>query len=150
MDDGEALKARRAELDAGLAREEALYFRLAHVNYYGQQVFVWGSLVASAAAALLGLLPSNAPKAWVGLLAAASVALVGASRQLGLQEKANWHYRKTDALIALRRRLAFELPLSPTADDLAAISKAWSDLDSNMTKQWEDLQTAAKAKRASA
>ena len=40
------------------------------------------------------------------------------------QSKSNWRYRKVDALNALRRQLVYELPESPTADHVAAISNA--------------------------
>ena len=102
------LRARRDEIDAGLIHDQTKYLLYARTNYFAQQVLVWGSLLASGAAALLGLLPSHIDKAWVGLIAAVSAGLIGASRQLGFQQKANWHYRKADRLAALRRRLQFE------------------------------------------
>jgi hypothetical protein len=101
----------------------------------------WGSSVVGAAAAILGLIPIDKIEKWeVGILAAISTVLITISRQLGLQQKANWHYRKTDRLKALRRRLTYELPSSPRADNLAAISRAWSALDADMSKEWEDMQ----------
>ena len=100
-----------------------------------------GSTVAGVAAALLGLVPSQTIEKWeVGIVAAISPALAAASRQLGFQQKANWHYRKVDRIKTLQRRLAYELPVSPNADNLAAISRAWSAIDTDMSKEWEDME----------
>jgi hypothetical protein len=51
--------------------------------------------------------------------------------------RANWHYRKKDRLYELRRRLRYELPESPSADNVAAISKAWTQLTDKMNEEWE-------------
>ncbi|HJS84912.1 MAG TPA: hypothetical protein VJ779_05585 [Acetobacteraceae bacterium] len=140
-DEPQALMERSNALRAQLEAERRRYLRSARTNYYWVQAMSWGSSAAGIAAAVLGLVPLDKVEKWqVGVLAAISTALVTASRQLGLQQKANWHYRKVDRLKGLQRRLLYELPISPTADNLAAISRAWSALDSEMTREWEDMQ----------
>jgi len=77
----------------------------------------------------------------LGLVSALSVAFTSFSRQVGFQRTANWHYRKVDRLRALERRLKFELPASPTADNIAAVSSALSATDQQMSKEWEDMKS---------
>lgn len=65
----------------------------------------------------------------------AAVALIATSMKF--QGKANWHYRKKEALEGLRCRLQFELPESPSADDVASISESFRGITEKMTKEWE-------------
>jgi hypothetical protein len=53
------------------------------------------------------------------------------------QGKAGWHYRKRDALKNLKSRLCFELPESPSADNVAAIAKEKRELTIAMQDEWE-------------
>ena len=53
------------------------------------------------------------------------------------QSKANWHYRKLEALNALRRRLVYEQPESLTADNIAAISNTLTTLTERMQQEWQ-------------
>jgi hypothetical protein len=102
---------------------------------------LWVSSLAGIAAAVLGLVPFDRVEKWeIGILAAISTALISASRQLGLQQKAHWHARKVERLKELQKRLAYELPIPPSADELAALSRAWSALDREMSREWEDMQ----------
>jgi hypothetical protein len=141
LDESQTLSERSSELNSQLEAESQHYTRIARTNYYLAQTLAWASSGFGLAAAVLGLIPWDRIAKWeVGLLAAISAALVTVSRQLGLQQKANWHYRKVDSLNSLRRRLQFELPVSPSADNIAAISRAWSALDSDMSKEWENMQ----------
>jgi hypothetical protein len=117
----------------------------ARVNYYAAQGLLWASLAASSLAALLGLVPSlsAAIEKWqLGLASALSVLLTTFSQQLGFQQRANWHYRKVHRIRTLRRRLQFELPTSPTADDIASVSNARSAMDLEMSGEWEDMKWA--------
>jgi hypothetical protein len=140
-DEAQILESRKAQLVAEIKDDRIRYLRNARYNYFGAQVLSWGSLAAASVAALLGIIPYfTVDKTVVGVLAALSPALVAASQKLGFQQKANWHYRKVDQLRALERRLQFELPISTSADNIAAISSALSALDSGMSKEWEDMQ----------
>lgn len=53
------------------------------------------------------------------------------------QDRANWHYRKMEALKALRRRLLFEPPESPTADNIAAIANTLTTLNERMQEEYQ-------------
>jgi hypothetical protein len=136
-----ALEERATKMSDKLESERKSYLSSARLNYVAVQVMSFASSAAGIAAALLGLIPSETIQKWeVGIVAAISPTLIAASRQLGFQLKANWHYRKVDSIKTLQRRLAYELPAQPNADNLAAISRAWSALDTDMSKEWEDIQ----------
>ncbi|MFI4994883.1 MAG: hypothetical protein ACHQAQ_03760 [Hyphomicrobiales bacterium] len=142
-DDGQVLDERRKALLAQIKADKEKYLRLARWNYYPAQSLLWASLDAGGLAALLGVVPplaATVEKWQLGLISALAVALTTFSRQAGFQQKANWHYRKVDGLKALQNRLEYELPVSPTADNIAAVSSAYSKMDSEMTKQWEDMK----------
>jgi len=139
-DDAQLLEARKNKLLVDIEADSKRYLWNARRNYFTAQAMSWGSLAASGAAALLGLIPSSVDKWVVGVLAALSAALIAASRQLGFQQKANWHYGKVDRLSTLRRRLSYELPILPSADNIAAISSSWSAIDTEMSKESEDMQ----------
>jgi hypothetical protein len=140
-DETTVLTERATTMADELENERKKYWKNARLNYAAVQVISLASSAAGIAAALLGLIPILPIQKWeVGLVAAISPALVAASRQLGFQQKANWHYRKVDRITTLQRRLAYELPVSPSPDNLAAISRAWSTLDTDMSKEWEDMQ----------
>lgn len=141
MGDEQSIAARRSELSGALEREIAKYTGAARLNYFSHQALLGGSLLASGVAAVIGLWPSDIPKQVVGALAAASATLLGASRQLALQQKANLHYRRSTAVRSLKRRLDFELPPVPSAEAIAAVSNAWSALDDDLNKQWEDIRS---------
>ncbi len=130
-----------AELEAAIGRTQ----HNARTNYMVSQVALITSAAASASAAILGIIDIAVIKKWeIGVLAALSTVLISASRQLGLQQKANWHYRKLDQITALRRRLQYQLPPSPSSDNVAAIAKAWSEIEFDMQKEWEDMQHESK------
>jgi hypothetical protein len=142
-DEVEVLASRATVMRNTIEAERKSYLSSARLNYGGAQLIRFVSSTAGVAAALLGLIPSQAVEKWeVGVVAAISPALIAAGRQLGFQQKANWHYRKVDRIKTLQRRLTFELPASPSADNLAAVSRAWSALDTDMSKEWEDMQDA--------
>ena len=144
-DDTQSLDERKNTLLAEFIFDEKRYLRLARFNYYAAQGLLWASLAASSLAALLGLVPSlsAAIEKWqLGLASALSVLFTTFSQQVGFQQRANWHYRKVHQIRTLRRRLQFELPTSPTADDIAAVSNARSAMDLEMSKEWEDMKLA--------
>jgi hypothetical protein len=143
-DDTSILDKRQSTLLAEIVADEKRYLRLARSNYFSAQGLLWASLIAGSLAALLGIVPSlsvGIEKWQLGLISALSVAFTAFSRQVGFQQKANWHYRKVDGLRALRRRLQFELPASPTADNIAAVSNSLSAMDIQMSKEWVDMKS---------
>jgi hypothetical protein len=86
--------------------------------------------------------PRRSKKWQLGLASALSVSFTTFSQQVGFQHRANWHYRKVHRIRTLRRRLEFELPTSPTADNIAAVSNARSAMGLEMSKEWEDMKLA--------
>jgi hypothetical protein len=149
-DDTSILDERKNALLAEIMADESRYLRLAKSNYYSAQGLLWASLIAGGLAALLGLVPSfsaGVEKWQLGLVSALSVAFTTFSRQVGFQQTANWHYRKVDRLRALQRRLKFELPASPTADNIAAVSSSLSATDLQMSKEWEDMKSEPSARK---
>jgi hypothetical protein len=139
----DAIEQRKASLLEELTSAEKRYRGYAKGNYICAQVSLWLSLATAGLAALLAWVPalSAQTEKWeLGFVSALSGGLTLLSRLVGFQRKANWHYRKVDGLNALRRRLQFEQPLSPSPDDLASISKDLSVLDSTMSKEWADMK----------
>ena len=140
--ESEALVERWAAMRRQLEGEITAYRRWGQTNYQIARALLWVSSITGIAAAVLGLVPFDKIEKWeIGILAAISTALISARQQLGLQQKSNWHFRKVDRLKQLQKRLVFELPVSPSADELAAVAGAWSALDIEMTKEWEHITT---------
>ena len=140
-DEVKAVADRALGLERDLDIEQKRYLHYARGNYWAVQITSWTATIAGVAAATLGLIPLDWVQKWqVGLLAAIATALVSASRQLGFQQKANWHYRKEERLGELKRQLKFETPLPITAESVAIISRAWSAIDKGLTQEWEDMQ----------
>ena len=106
-------------------------------NYAAAYVLLAVALAASGGAAVAGIV-FRVPPEVVGAIALVPGVISVAATTLKLQAKAHWHYRKYDQLKQLRRRLLFELPQPPGQDEVAQIAKAWSDLETRMSKEWEE------------
>lgn len=63
--------------------------------------------------------------------------LAFAAINLRLDARASWFRRKEKALDALRRRLRYELPESPDADQIALISRERSLLEKKLQDDFE-------------
>jgi hypothetical protein len=147
----DTMEQRKTSLLKELTSYERRDLNLARCNYWSAQIALWLSLAAAGLAALLGLIPAlsaHFEKWQLGVASALSVAFTTLSRQVGFQRKANWHYRKVGHLGALRRRLQFEQPLSPSPENIAAVSKALSELDSAMAKEWADIMQSEPSQKA--
>lgn len=126
----------------------ALYGRLARLNYWGAAGLMALTLASSALAALGGFL--GFPSQLVGSVALLPGVIALIATTFNLQGRANWHYRKKDALYGLRRKLLFELPENPAAQDIAAVAEEWTQLNERMNVLWESdlsLSWAAFARR---
>jgi hypothetical protein len=86
-------------------------------------------------ASTIGML--GAPGKIVGIIALLPVVLSTIAINLKFQDKANWYYRKKNALSAFRRELMYQLPENHASDIVSEISKKWTELDNKMDKQWE-------------
>jgi len=112
------------------------YLSLARLNYRFAMFLMATTLIASAVASLGGFFFNWSGKTTGGVAAVPGiVALIAAV--LKPQGRANWHYRKTDGLKGLRRRLRFQLPDPPLADNVAAIAGDLTKLDTAMSIEWE-------------
>jgi len=90
-----------AALLAEIEDDRERYLRLARRNYAGVQVFFWVGALLSAIAAAWGLFELYGGAKVAGGLAGLSTLVALTGRQAGLQQKANWHYRKVDQLKAM-------------------------------------------------
>lgn len=132
-DVGDRVTRLRTELETG--RDHYLWLgRWNYTAVYGLMILTVGS---SAAAGILGLW-LDPPTREVALLALIPAIAVSVGNQFKLQGKADWHYRKYDALKALLRRLNYDLPLKPSAAQVAEIGQALSKIEAEMTAAWED------------
>ena len=122
----------RSELEKAIAH----YNSRARAAYWCAHILMIITLGSSALATLCGVFldvsgkTTGAIAAIPGIAALIAVTMKPAGR-------ANWHYRKKDALNELRRRLLYELPQFPTANNVAAISKSWTELTKKMNEEWE-------------
>jgi hypothetical protein len=136
MPESSEIKDRIKSLQDELKQAIEHYRRLARRNYGFALLLMTLTLAASAVAGVGGLFFGLSGQITGGLaLLPGILALV--ATVLKPQDRANWHYRKKDDLNALRRRLTYELPESPSPDNVAAISSAWSDLDKGFNEEWE-------------
>jgi hypothetical protein len=95
------------------------------------------ALGASAVAGIGGVLFHLDSRIIGGFALIPGIASVVAN-SLKLQPKANFHFRKKNSLVGLERRLVYELPEEPSADNVAAIAKAWTELDTRTHDAWEN------------
>jgi len=95
------------------------------------------ALLASAGAGIGGIFDKlTAQQTGALALIPGIIALVATTMKF--QDKAHWHYRKRDALEALKSRLLFQLPEATSADNIATIAAAYDELNRTMSKEWEE------------
>ena len=121
------------ELDSGIAYDN-LRDNANHWTAFGLMLFAFA---ASAVAALGGISGCLTAKE-AGFFAAVPGAIALVASTMKFQEKSNWHYRRKNGLKSLRRRLLYELPESPTTDNVAAISEGFRQFEDLMQKSWEE------------
>jgi hypothetical protein len=99
-------------------------------------------LAGAAAAFIIGQLPegtffnsATTTKYALALVAAIPSASTIIASTYSLDERQGWHYRKKLRIRALIWRLKFGLPESPSLDNLAALSKALAQIDSDMVEE---------------
>lgn len=126
------IESLRGELEKDRGREHCL----TQLNYYFALLLMGVTLVESFVAGLRGIFFGLSGQITGGIAVLPSITGLAVSA-IDWPGRANWHYRKKDELDALRRRLQFELPVAPSADNIAAISADRSKLDREMTVLWE-------------
>jgi hypothetical protein len=132
---------RKASLGAKFRNDYDKYSRHARWNYHSALTIRWFSAAAGLVAGFLGL-TNVVSSAVVGGIAAAAGILLAFGRDLKFQEKANWHYRRAEGTAAFQSRLEYQLPESPTVDNIAAVAAAYDRFSGDMTKEWEDRLAA--------
>lgn len=95
------------------------------------------ALACSVAAGVLGVFFEKSSKLVGGLaILPPLIAFVGTNMKF--EGKSSWHYRKTNALEALRLRLLYQLPDPPKSADVGSIAKEYSELNERMQREWDD------------
>lgn len=132
LDIGSRIESLRGELET----EIKLCRRLARRNYRFALLLMTITLASSGIAGIGGIFFGLSAKTTGGIALLPGITALVAT-MLKPQGRANWHYRKESALNALRRRLLYQLPESPSPDNVAAIANEWSALDLKMNEDWE-------------
>jgi hypothetical protein len=123
-------------LNTELERTTTHYRNLGRRNYGFALLLAVSALIASAAIAIGGILFDASGKV-LGVIALVPAIATLIGTVLQPQGRSSWHYKKKDKLNALRRRLLYQLPESPSADNVAAIAKEWDGIDDEMNEAWE-------------
>jgi hypothetical protein len=125
------IERRIKELSAELTSHGTRTYRGGRYNHRAALALMLLGLGCNVAAAILGIFYDKSGKL-VGGLAAIPPLIAFVSTRLKLEGKSSWHYRKSNGLNALRSRLLYQLPESPTFDQVAAIAKARDELNEKM------------------
>jgi hypothetical protein len=128
-------EARRAKMTRDLDHALGVLGAAATRNYFTTFALALLATGASIAASILAFLQASA--ALVGVLALIPAMAGILMNRLKFQQRANWYYRKKEALLELYNQLHFELPDPPTSAAIAAISKKWTRLNGEMSGAWE-------------
>lgn len=136
MVEGSAFQTKADEL-AGILKVDARNEHLrARTNHWTGMTLMITAILASAFAGLGGLSTKLGAQT-VGAIALIPGAFALLSTTIKFDGRAMWHYRKKRELDALWRRLKFEMPVPPTADQVALISSERSALDKKLDTEWE-------------
>jgi hypothetical protein len=136
MTNGSALQLKADELLDLIARDLRREHMRARANHWIGMILMVLAILASACAGLGGLTAKFGPQLTGGIaLIPGAFALL--STTIKFDGRAMWHYRKKRELDALWRRLRFELPTPPTADQIARISTDRTAVDRKLDVEWE-------------
>ena len=130
----ERMQDLRNRLEAGKNREN----RIAHRNHFLAVLAMALMLGASALAGVGGIFFGLDSRATGALALIPGVVSVMATA-VKFDVRANYHRRKRISLDALLRRLLYELPEHPTADDLGTISSEWTAIEKATQKEYEKI-----------
>jgi hypothetical protein len=130
------IQKRIDDLNRECEKDARKYLRLGRWNQFIDLLLMVLAIGASVGAAVGGLFFGLSGKI-TGAIAALPSLVAFAATTLRLQNKANWHYRMSDAVTSLRRRLTQQLPESPSAENVSGVSAARNKLDTEMSEQWE-------------
>ena len=130
------VQTRINSLSSELRKDRDREYWFARLNYYWALMLMAITIIASFTAGIGGLFFGLNARL-TGSIAALPGLIALAATAIDWQGRANWHYRKRDALDALINQLRYELHVPPSPEDVAAISKARTDLNRNMSAEWE-------------
>jgi hypothetical protein len=117
--------------------EDIEYERLRAVgDYWIALILMIAALGCSIAAGLGGLAFGWTSQATAAVaFVPGAVAVIAATMKF--EGKSDWHYQKLYGFQGLKSRLLYQLPLTPSVDDIAAISLDRTNLITRMEKKWE-------------
>jgi hypothetical protein len=136
MAENDLLQKKASELAGLLNHDSRREHSRARINHWTGMTLMILAILASAFAGLGGL-SSMLGARTVGAIALIPGAFALLSTTIKFDGRAMWHYRKKRELDALWRRLKFEMPTPPTADQTALISAERSAVDEKLDSEWE-------------
>jgi hypothetical protein len=136
MDNLSEVAKRKARLLEELDAEIASALRSGKRTHHFSLALMVLALACSVVAAVGGIF-FKVPADIVGGIAVLSPLIAFVAVNLKLEGKCGWHYRRKDMLWALRSRLLYQLPESPTLENLAAIAADWDKITAEMQAEWE-------------
>ena len=121
----------RQELDEAMRRVHGRARR----SHWAAICLMLAAILCSVGTGIAGLTEVLGQKLLGALALVPGAAAIMASR-FKLQTRSNWHYRKYNALSSLKSRLLYQLPVEPTAEQIAAIAEARDTLNTEMDCEW--------------
>ena len=137
METSPELLRRKEKLNKELVDAIDREARLARLDYRSSAALVVIAIGCSVTAAIGGLF-FDMPGKIAGGFAAVTPLVAFIATNVKLDGKSSWHYRKRDALNALRSRLNFQQPESFTADNIASVAADRDKLDAKMQKEFDE------------
>ena len=131
------VQKRKDLLESKLEGAISHYTLCSKVDYWITVILMLTALLASAGAGIGGITEKLTAQ-HTGALALIPGIIALDATTMKFQDKAHWHYRKRDALEALKSRLLFQLPEATSADSIAAIAADYDELNRTMSKEWEE------------
>lgn len=136
MTEDPVLQTKANELAVILGHDASNELWRARANHWTAMTLMTVAVLASVFAGVGGLSKILGAQV-VGLVALIPGAFALLSTTIKFDGKAVWHYRKKRELDSLWRRLKFEMPTPPTADQIALIASERSALDNKLDVEWE-------------
>jgi hypothetical protein len=126
---------RAKELHDELFRTSNKHRLLANLYRNCSMLLMAAAVASAAASAIAGFKFGSA--AWAGGLSLVGPSLAVIATGLKLDPRASWYRKKEQALAGLRRRLRYEMPEYPDADQIALISRERTSLEQKLQKDFE-------------
>jgi hypothetical protein len=127
---------RKTALEKELSRDAWWATFSAYANHWLSIISMVIALGCSVAAATLGVF-TQTPAKVVGGIAVLPPLIAFVAGNLKFEAKNSWHARRSDGLSKLRSRLLYQLPASPTLEQIAAIARDRDDLETRLQTEWD-------------